>query len=167
MPLIECVPNVSEGRRADVIAALGAALAAPGVHMLDRSSDPSHNRTVYTFAGEPGALRDAVLRLFAAAVDRVSAISSEKSRAVKLTLGNKSLVLSASSPDAGSATEELEVSYQGGDMDIGFNAGYLLDITRQIAGDTTRLMLADAASPTIFSEVDDAGALYVLMPMRV
>ena len=55
MPLIECVPNVSEGRRADVIAALGAAIAVPGVHMLDQSSDPSHNRTVYTFAGEPGA----------------------------------------------------------------------------------------------------------------
>jgi glutamate formiminotransferase len=71
MPLIECVPNVSEGRRADVIAALGAAIAAPGICMLDRSSDPSHNRTVYTFAGEPGPLQAAVLRLFAAAVEAV------------------------------------------------------------------------------------------------
>lgn len=71
MPLIECVPNVSEGRRADVIAALGAAIAGPGIHMLDRSSDASHNRTVYTFAGEPDPLRDAVLRLFAAAVDAI------------------------------------------------------------------------------------------------
>ena len=71
MPLIECVPNVSEGRRADVIAALGAAIAGPGVHVLDRSSDPSHNRTVYTFAGEPAAIQDAVLRLFAAAVDAI------------------------------------------------------------------------------------------------
>jgi glutamate formiminotransferase len=71
MPLIECVPNVSEGRRADVIAALGAAIAGPGIHVLDQSSDPSHNRTVYTFAGEPGPLRDAVLRLFAAAVDAI------------------------------------------------------------------------------------------------
>ncbi len=71
MPLIECVPNVSEGRRADVIAAIGDAIAAPGVRMLDRSSDPSHNRSVYTFAGEPDAIRDAVLRLFAAAVARV------------------------------------------------------------------------------------------------
>jgi glutamate formiminotransferase len=71
MPLIECVPNVSEGRREDVIAALGAAIVAPGVHLLDRSSDPSHNRTVYTFAGQPGPLRDAVLRLFAAAVDAI------------------------------------------------------------------------------------------------
>src|SRR5688500_18739339 len=71
MPLIECVPNVSEGRRADVIAALGAAIAGPGIHMLDRSSDASHNRTVYTFAGEPDPLRDAVLRLFVAAVDAI------------------------------------------------------------------------------------------------
>jgi glutamate formiminotransferase len=71
MPLIECVPNVSEGRRTDVIAAIGDAIAAPGIHVLDRSSDPSHNRSVYTFAGEPAALRDAVLRLFAAAIARV------------------------------------------------------------------------------------------------
>jgi DNA polymerase-3 subunit beta len=52
-------------------------------------------------------------------------------------------------------------------MDIGFNAGYLLDIARQVEGSTMRLFLADAASPTIFSEVDDSSALYVLMPMRV
>jgi len=71
MPLIECVPNVSEGRRTDVIAALAAAIAAPGIHVLDQSSDPSHNRTVYTFAGEAGALGDAVLRLFTAAVDAI------------------------------------------------------------------------------------------------
>jgi glutamate formiminotransferase len=71
MPLIECVPNVSEGRRAGVIASLGAAIAGPGVHMLDRSSDPSHNRSVYTFAGEPEPLQDAVLRLFAAAVESI------------------------------------------------------------------------------------------------
>jgi glutamate formiminotransferase len=71
MPLIECVPNVSEGRRADVIAAIGDAIAIPGVRVLDRSSDPSHNRSVYTFAGEPDAIRDAVLRLFAAAIEAI------------------------------------------------------------------------------------------------
>lgn len=104
---------------------------------------------------------------FADAVDRVSAISSEKSRAVKMSLASGSLILSASSPEDGSATEELEATYQGDAVEIGFNAGYLLDIIRQIEGDSTRLMLADAASPTILSEVEDAGALYVLMPMRV
>jgi DNA polymerase-3 subunit beta len=104
---------------------------------------------------------------FADAVDRVSAISSEKSRAVKLNLASGSLILSASSPEEGSATEELEVAYQGDSMEIGFNAGYLLDIIRQIEGDNVRLMLADAASPTILGEMDEPGALYVLMPMRV
>jgi DNA polymerase-3 subunit beta len=104
---------------------------------------------------------------FAAAVDRVSAISSEKSRAVKLSIASGILTLSASSPEDGSATEELEVAYQGDSIEIGFNAGYLLDIVRQIEGNNARLLLADAASPTILSEVDEAGALYVLMPMRV
>jgi glutamate formiminotransferase len=71
MPLIECVPNVSDGRRADVIAALEHAIAAPGIQILDRTSDPSHNRSVYTFAGEAADIRDAVLRLFSAAIDAI------------------------------------------------------------------------------------------------
>lgn len=104
---------------------------------------------------------------FAEAVDRVSAISSEKSRAIKLALSSGTLVLSASSPESGTATEELEVDYQGEDVEIGFNSSYLLDITRQIEGDSARFTLADAASPTILSETDDSSALYVLMPMRV
>ncbi|MDH5747976.1 MAG: DNA polymerase III subunit beta [Rhodospirillales bacterium] len=104
---------------------------------------------------------------FADAVDRVSAISSEKSRAVKLTLSPGSLVLSASSPESGSATEELEINYKGGELEIGFNSRYLLDITQQIEGDSAQFLMSDAASPTIVREVDDASALYVLMPMRV
>ncbi len=106
-------------------------------------------------------------KLFADAVDRVSAISSEKSRAVKLSVSGTTLVLSANSPDSGSATEELEVTYGGDDLEIGFNSRYLLDITQQIEGDSARLTMADAASPTILSEADDGSALYVLMPMRV
>ncbi len=106
-------------------------------------------------------------RLFAEAVDRVSAISSEKSRAVKLALSNGTLVLSANSPDSGSATEELEVVYEGENLEIGFNSRYLLDIAHQIEGDDAQFSLADAASPTILREAGDDSALYVLMPMRV
>ncbi|HJN24510.1 MAG TPA: DNA polymerase III subunit beta, partial [Rhodospirillales bacterium] len=101
------------------------------------------------------------------AVDRVSAISSEKSRAIKLALADGTLVLSASSPESGTATEELEVDFNGEAVEIGFNSRYLLDITHQIEGDSARFTFADAASPTILSETDDASALYVLMPMRV
>ncbi len=106
-------------------------------------------------------------KLFADAVDRVSAISSEKSRAVKLSISSGNLMLSASSPEHGSATEEIEIAYQGDTVEIGFNAAYLLDITRQIEGDTAELSFADGNSPTILREADDASAIYVLMPMRV
>ena len=104
---------------------------------------------------------------FAESVDRVSAISSERSRAIKLSLSEGMLVLSASSQEHGSATEELEVTYQGDQLEIGFNASYLLDVTRQIKGETARFSMADAASPTVMQETDDDSALYVLMPMRV
>ena len=106
-------------------------------------------------------------KAFAEAVDRVAAISSEKSRAVKLSITEGALVLSASSPESGSATEELEVSYSGEELEIGFNSRYLLDITQQIGGDNAQLTMADAASPTILRQAGDASALYVLMPMRV
>ena len=69
MGLIECVPNVSEGRRADVIDALAEAVTSvEGVRLLDRSSDPTHNRSVFTFAGEADPLQAAVLALFGAAI---------------------------------------------------------------------------------------------------
>ena len=71
---------------------------------------------------------------FAHAVDRVSTISTEKSRAIKLAVAKGMVTLSATSPDAGSATEEIEVDYKAAALEIGFNSRYLLDITEQIAG---------------------------------
>lgn len=106
-------------------------------------------------------------KMLSDAVDRVSAISSEKSRAVKLALGADNLSLSASSPENGTAQEDIEVSYSSDEFEIGFNSAYLLDIARQIDGDTAVFMLADAASPTIIRGSEDSGTIYVLMPMRV
>lgn len=101
------------------------------------------------------------------AVDRVSAISTEKSRAVKFALTKGQLTLSANSPEHGSAVEELEVSYDSDDLEIGFNSRYLLDILQQIDGDSVRCSLNDPSSPTVISDTGDDSALYVLMPMRV
>ena len=105
---------------------------------------------------------------FKDAVDRVSTISSEKSRGVKLSMTNATLTLSANSPDSGTAQEELEVTF-GHDavLEIGFNSRYLLDIAQQIEGSEARFSMADAASPTIVQDAADESALYVLMPMRV
>jgi DNA polymerase-3 subunit beta len=104
---------------------------------------------------------------FVAAVDRVSTIVSERGKAVKLNLGDGTLVLSVNNPEGGSATEELEADYSAGALEIGFNARYLLDIAQQIDSEATEFLLADAGSPTIVKDGSDAGSLYVLMPMRV
>ncbi|MHB2167483.1 DNA polymerase III subunit beta [Alsobacter sp. R-9] len=104
---------------------------------------------------------------FAAAVDRVSTISSERGRAVKMALADGRLTLSVTNPDSGSAVEELEVDYDAPAIDIGFNARYLLDIAAQLEGDTALFRLADPGSPTLIQDREGASALYVLMPMRV
>ncbi|MBN8889058.1 MAG: DNA polymerase III subunit beta [Rhodospirillales bacterium 70-18] len=116
---------------------------------------------------------DKVLRVgkkdFSDAVARVAAISSERSRPVKLSLARDLLVLSASSPEQGTATEELDgdrVKYESGPLEIGFQARYLNDITDQIT-DQVEFRFADGAAPTVVQDAADSSALYVLMPMRV
>jgi DNA polymerase-3 subunit beta len=104
---------------------------------------------------------------FEEAVDRVSTVSSERGRAVKLSLSNGKLTLSVTNPDSGSAAEEVEVEYGSEPLDIGFNSRYLLDIAAQIDGEAAVLLLADPGSPTLVQDRDSKGALYVLMPMRV
>jgi len=104
---------------------------------------------------------------FEAAVDRVSTVSSERGRAVKLSLTGGKLILSVTNPDSGSATEEIEVEYDSDPIDIGFNSRYLLDIAAQLDGEVAVLRLADPGSPTLIEDKDAKGSLYVLMPMRV
>ncbi len=116
---------------------------------------------------------DKVLRVgkrdFSDAVGRVAAISSERSRPVKMSLARDLLVLSAASPDQGTASEELDgerVAYDAGPLEIGFQARYLNDITDQIS-DQVEFRFADGAAPTVVRDAADPSALYVLMPMRV
>jgi DNA polymerase III subunit beta len=104
---------------------------------------------------------------FEAAVDRVSTVSSERGRAVKLSVNAGRLLLSVTNPDSGSANEELEVEYEADPIDIGFNSRYLLDIAAQIESEAAVLKLADPGSPTLIQDKEQRGALYVLMPMRV
>ena len=105
--------------------------------------------------------------IFAQAVDRVSTIASAESRAVKLGVSSGRLNLSANSPDRGQANEEIDVEYGSTDIEIGFNARYLLDIATQLSGDSAEFVFADAGSPTLVKDKDSASVLYVLMPMRV
>ncbi|MEM8772599.1 MAG: DNA polymerase III subunit beta [Pseudomonadota bacterium] len=104
---------------------------------------------------------------FAQAVDRVSTVSADRTRSVKLALEADSLRLTVNNPEAGSALEELSVDYGGDALEIGFNARYLLDVAQQIDGETATFRLADPSSPTVIVDEEDVRALYVLMPLRV
>ncbi len=104
---------------------------------------------------------------FASAVDRVSTMSSDRGRAVKLALSEGRLTLSVTNPDSGTATEEIEAEYESDALEIGFNAKYLMDIASQITGDNAVFRLADPGAPTLIQDRADMSALYVLMPMRV
>ncbi len=125
---------------------------------------PDYNRVIPT-------ANDKLLKLdpktFASGVDRVSTIASEKTRAVKMSVDRDKVTLSVTSPESGTATEELPADYGSDTIEIGFNARYLLDILGEIEGDTVEVHLADAAAPTLLRENDKSNALYVLMPMRV
>ena len=104
---------------------------------------------------------------FAKAVDRVATVSSERSRAVKLTLEEDKLTLSVNAPDSGAAEEELAVAYQDENLEIGFNAKYLLEIASQVDRENAVFMFNSAGDPTLMREGNDMSAVYVVMPMRV
>ncbi|MXO90486.1 DNA polymerase III subunit beta [Pontixanthobacter aquaemixtae] len=104
---------------------------------------------------------------FFAGVDRVATIATEKTRAVKMGLETDKVILSVTSPDNGTATEEVAAQYGSDGFEIGFNANYLKDILSQIDSDEVELHLADAGAPTLIRKDDKSPALYVLMPMRV
>ena len=114
---------------------------------------------------------DKLLRLdprsFYEGVDRVATIATEKTRAVKMALEDDKVTLSVTSPDNGTAAEEIAADYKSTGFEIGFNANYLKDILGQIDGDTVELHLADAGAPTLIRQDEKSPALYVLMPMRV
>ena len=72
---------------------------------------------------------------FQRAVDRVSTISSERGRAIKLSISDNRMTLPVNNPDSGSASEEIEVDYDSTPIEIGFNARYLLNIAGQLSSD--------------------------------
>ena len=125
---------------------------------------PDYNRVIPTG-------NDKLLKLdpksFMAGVDRVATIASEKTRAVKMAVDRDKVTLSVTSPENGLAVEEIAADYGSDNIEIGFNARYLMDILAQIEGDSVEVHLADAAAPTLLRENDKSNALYVLMPMRV
>jgi DNA polymerase-3 subunit beta len=104
---------------------------------------------------------------FAQSVDRVSTISSERARAVKLNIQKNQLILSVNSPDSGAADEEIVVDYDDEELEIGFNAKYLQEISSQVDGNNALFLFNTPSDPVLMQESTDDTAIYVVMPMRV
>lgn len=103
-----------------------------------------------------------------AALRRISLLASERSRGVKLQLERGRLEISASNPDQGEATEDIEIAYGGDPISIGFNARYLMDVLAVHGeGDVVELAVTDEVGPGVLRSSQDAEYTYVVMPMRL
>lgn len=106
-------------------------------------------------------------RSLSAAVDRVSTITLEKTRAVKVSVRPGLVHVVANSPDAGSGSDEIEANYDGEEITIAFNARYLIDVLNLMDDGVAEMALADSAAPALIRISGVDNARYVLMPMRV
>ena len=106
-------------------------------------------------------------KLLYQSVDRVSTVSTGKTRGIKFALSQGQLMLSAQSPDASTAEENIEVSFDAEPLEIGFNSRYMLEMISQLEGDTIQFLFSDMTAPALVSDPSDISGFYVIMPMRV
>ena len=141
--------------------------AAPGITLTSKVIDGTFPDYTRVIPGGNTRRLEVDAAEFAKAVDRVATVSSERSRAVKLSLDEDRLVLSVNAPDSGAAEEELAVAYGDEALEIGFNAKYLLEIASQVDRENAVFLFNSAGDPTLMREGNDETAVYVVMPMRV
>lgn len=98
---------------------------------------------------------------------RVAILSNEKYRGVRVQLADGSLSIQANNPEQEEAEEEISVDYNGGELEIGFNVSYLLDVLNAMDGDSVEVKLGDSNSSALICDPNDRAATYVVMPMRL
>lgn len=104
---------------------------------------------------------------FLHALKRISVLSSEKSKGIKLKLESAILELSSSNPDLGDAREELDLIYEGPEITIGFNAKYIIDILQVMNDEFIALHIKDNLSPGLIEPDENKNFFSVVMPMRL
>ncbi len=125
---------------------------------------PDYNRVIPTNPEHAARIKR---ETFFHALRRMSILSSEKSRGVKIVLKEGTLELSSSNPEFGDAREEVEIEYNGPEITIGFNVRYLLDILQSMDEEMVELGVRDNLSPGLITPVGDTRHLAVVMPMRL
>jgi len=101
------------------------------------------------------------------ALQRTSILSNEKYRGVRLSFGSNQLTIQAHNPEQEEAEDQIEVSYSGGEMEIGFNVTYLLEALAAIDVDTVEVSLTDSNSSCLIRAPGDNLVKFVVMPMRL
>ncbi len=101
------------------------------------------------------------------AFSRTAILSNEKYRGIRLQLASGLLKIQANNPEQEEAEEEVVVNYEGGNLEIGFNVSYLLDVLGVMTAEQVRLTLSDSNSSALVQEADNDDSAYVVMPMRL
>ena len=144
-----------------------AVFKKPGLSMVMRLIDgqfPEYQRVI----PREGEKQVMVKRSqFFDALKRIALLSADKSSAVKLSLSENLLRITANNPELGEAKDDLEVAYRGPSLTIGFNARYILDVLGAIETDEVTLELGDEHSPGVLHGPGDRSYTAVVMPMRV
>jgi DNA polymerase-3 subunit beta len=169
--LVEVRKLLDEAEDGEIVLSVSARdvrVSLPGVAFFMRLVEGEFPDYRQVIPGPPRAQarinRDDLL----AALRRMSLLASERSRGVKLHLVKGRLELSASNPDQGEAAEDIEVSYDGESLTVGFNARYLIDVLGVHAdGDIVDLGLSDEVGPGVVRASQDPQYTYVVMPMRL
>lgn len=101
------------------------------------------------------------------ALSRTAILSNEKFRGIRVNLSNGQLQLTANNPEQEEAEEVVTVDYEGGDLEVGFNVGYLQDVLGVVDGDKVKITLADSNSSALLEEPENDDSVYVVMPMKL
>jgi len=107
--------------------------------------------------------REAMIR----AIRRVSLLSSERSRAIKFNFSGDEVTVHINNPDLGTASEKVPANFSGDDLEVTFNARYMLDTLTSMDSEQVELGLRDELSPCVISQKREEGYLAVIMPMRI
>ena len=104
---------------------------------------------------------------FRNSIERVTAVSSDRTKSLKMTISKDAVQLSLNNPSSGEGIENINAKFNSGDLNISFNSRYLTDIASQIENESIVINLKDAGSPVLISDFSDKNSFHVVMPMKI
>ena len=166
---IRKILDVGEGDTLDLIIGEGVAYVTRGsVEMSMRLIDGEFPDYEQVVPKKPSKVATIGVAPLLAGLRRVSIVSSDRTKGVKLEMDKGKVELTTINPDVGEGCEEIEAQYDGGSVSIGFNARYLIELLSVMGGDDSlEIGLNDDVSPGVFQIPDEGDYCYIVMPMRL